>query len=156
MITPKQIMYIAGGIAVFVLALIVNNWRLDSNRLPLVEKERDDANATVAQIKADAKIVADASAGFQSELALLRERNLGRPNTPVRLCRAAPAAGVRVPSAEPGPDGGASGAGLVSDDAGVHPGPDIGPQLRALADRADTVTAQGRGLQKAADGLAPD
>lgn len=147
--------WIAGGLAALVLAWIVNGWRLDSNRLPIVEKELADERATVVQIKADAKIVANASIGYQSELAVLRERNSARPNTPVRLCRPTTEASVRIPAAERGPDGTTSAAGVVPPDAGMRAGPDIGPQLRALAGRADEVTAQGRGLQIQADGLAP-
>lgn len=149
------IKWILGGVAVLALGIIVNSWRLDAKQLSLTKKELADERATLAQIKVDAKIVADASAGYQSELAVLRERNLGRPATPVRLCRATSAPVVSVPPAERGPDGGGPGAGLVPDDPGVHPGPDIGPQLRALADRADAVNAQARGLRKTADDLAP-
>ena len=152
---PKFIPWIAGGIAALILAWIVNGWRLDAARLPLVEKELADERATVAQIKADAKIVADASAGYQSEIAVLRERDVTGPTTPVRLCRPTAAPGVRVPAAEPGSNGTTAATGLVSDDAGMRPGPDIGPQLRALANRADAVSAQARGLQTTADGLAP-
>lgn len=154
--------YLLGGACVLVLGWILNGWRVDSNRLPLVEKELSDERANVAQIKKDAKVVADASTGYQSELALLRSGNASRPGTPVRLCQPARPASVRVPATEPGPDGGAAAAGMVSRDTGVRPeegpaaaGGDIGPDLRALGNRADRVNAQARGLQKQADGLAP-
>lgn len=153
----KLISWAAGALVTGVLVWIVNGWRIDANQLPIVEKELNNERATIAQIRADAKVVAAASAGYQFELTVLRERAASAPNFPVRLCRAAPAARVQIPATEPGLDGGIAAAGVVprgdGEDSGS--GPDIGPALRALADRADQVTAQARGLQNEADGLAP-
>lgn len=150
----KLIPWIAGAAVLAALIWIVNGWRLDANRLPLVEKELADERISTVQIKADAKVIAEASAGFQAELAALHQRRTGLPASPVRLCRPTPATSVRVPAPGTGSDGPATPAGVVPRGVGEDPGPDIGPALRALADRADEVSAQGRGLQRAADGLA--
>lgn len=152
----KLVPWIVGGLALLGVAWVVNGWRMDSNRLPLVEKNLEDQKATFNKFREGVAQVHAASQGFQDELARLRNSRAIQPTAPVRLCRTAPAAGVPLPTTQPGPDGAAATGGVVPEAAGGDPGagPDIGPELRALADRADEVSAQARGLQHQASGLA--
>lgn len=145
----KMIPWLLGGLALAGLLWIVNGWRLDSKHLPLVEKDLENQKATIAQIQHDAQIVNAASESYQAELARIRAEH----HVPiVRLCKPSTGSGVQVPTAQPGSDGTPAAGGVVSE--GV--GPDIGPALYAIARRADELSAQTRGLQKAADELAPN
>lgn len=81
---------------------------------------------------------AEVVAGLEAELAAVR----GRPARVVRVC---PGAGnVPVSGAAGRGHGAAAGSGVVPGAAG----PDIGPDLYALAREADEVTARCRALQQ--------
>jgi hypothetical protein len=81
---------------------------------------------------------AEVVAGLESELAAVR----GRPARVVRVC---PGAGdVPVSGAAGRGHGAPAGPGIIP----VPAGPDIGPDLYALAREADEVTARCRALQQ--------
>ena len=99
--------------------------------------EAQELRKTLAAERA-AKVAADnASKGYQDELERLRNRP-ARVRT-VRVCNS-PAS---VPPAQPG----SSSAGTPGGVGDQGTGPDIGPDLYALAARCDALTAQLRGLQ---------
>lgn len=85
-----------------------------------------------------------ASQGYQDEIAALRARNTGGVIGPVRLC-VTPR--QHLPATEApagGPQTGAPGAGVLSAGTATHSeqGPDIGPDLARLIERAETISAQ--------------
>ena len=103
--------------------------------------------AELAAERADRKRSEAASSAYQAELDDLRNRPV--PRASVRLCRA-PA--VFAPGKAPGgTDGATTPAGSrpegVTDDSGERAGPDIGPDLYALAASCDAVAARLRALQ---------
>ena len=86
---------------------------------------------------------------YHAEVLEIRTRPV--PAAPVRLCRnpaprlpATPAAPGGADGAAPSPGSGAEGA---RGDSGEGPGPDIGPDLAALAASCDVVAARLRALQ---------
>ena len=152
-VSPRLIAYGLAGAAIvgalLWVGLTVNGWRTAAARVPALESTIADREATIKQIRRDIETAAKASEGYQNELRSLRTAAAVQPTPIVRLCRPAAAARVSLPAAESRPDG-ASGAGgqLPPGDAeDRQPGPDIGPALFALADRADECAAQLRGLQ---------
>jgi hypothetical protein len=89
----------------------------------------------------------DAAEGFQNELKDLRDYVSTVPPRVVRLCpvpRNSPDT-----SGRPGTDEAPAGAGELQEapERNLEPGPDIGPDLEKLADDADEIVAQCRGLQ---------
>ena len=162
---PWKLIGKAVGVLVVAVALTwaigtVNNWRAAAARLPAVEAERDAAEDYIVQYRKAAKAeharVNKASKGYQDELKALRITALAQPARVVRLCRPARvAAGPSGAGTESGSDGAAAGAGVVSETSGqgVEQGPDIGPDLYALADEADRIVAQCRALQEYVSGL---
>jgi hypothetical protein len=89
----------------------------------------------------------DAAEGFQNELKDLRDYVSTVPPRVVRLCpvpRNSPDT-----SGRPGTDEAPAGAGELQEapERNLEPGPDIGPDLEKLADDADEIVAQARGLQ---------
>ena len=115
-------------------------------RLDALTIERDRLDRELRQARADLKANEDASRAYQTELAALRDRPVRRD--PVRLCVERPGRSSPIEAAAPGLAGGSAAAGLVHDAAGsdLVPGPDIGPDLRALAGRADRLSAQLRAV----------
>jgi hypothetical protein len=138
----------------------VSNWRAAAARLPAIEAERDAARDYIVQYRKAAKAehlrVNKASKGYQDELKALRITALAQPARVVRLCRpAGGSAGSAGTASQSGPDGAATGAGELSEatGSGVEQGPDIGPELYAIADDADRIVAQCRALQEYVNGL---
>ena len=132
------------------LGLIVKNWHDEAARVPVLEAEIAQAKVTV-ETERRLKTEADAaSRGYQDELEKLRAARAAAPVRTVRLCinPAVPAHGEGA-AAQPGSDGAAAPGGEFSEGTGSNTGqgPDIGPDLAALADRADQLSAQVRGLQ---------
>lgn len=86
---------------------------------------------------------------YHAEILEIRTRPM--PAAPVRLCRNAAARLPATPAATGGADGAASRPGSRAEDAGGNsaegPGPDIGPDLAALAVSCDVVAARLRALQ---------
>jgi hypothetical protein len=150
---------IALGLLVW-LGLIVKGWKDDATRLPLVEQERDQVIADLAHYKTDLRSAQEASNGYQTELATLRTVAARAPDSPVRLCPRA-----RVPERREIPAAGTGSPAAAASTGDVPPQPelprerDIGPGLFDLADRADELSAQVRGLQeyaRACSGAPPD
>lgn len=142
--------YLKLGAAVVVLGLlawlgfIVNGWRQDAALVPVLEDRIVQANAQIASERQAVATVQLASKGFQDELATLRSARAAAPARSVRLCVVpATAASAGPRTGEPGSDGATTGAGQLPPVAG----PDIGADLYAIADRADDLVAQCRGLQ---------
>lgn len=106
--------------------------------------EAQELRKTLAAERA-AKVAADtASKGYQDELERLRNRPVSRE--PIRLCVRSPK--VPAVAAAAGPRPPAPAGGVVSGGNGTdhQEGPDIGPDLRELARRADEVSAQLRAV----------
>lgn len=120
---------------------VVLDWRADARRLALVEQELVDVRA---RHRLELTAAQEATDEYRNELETLRSRRAAEPARPVRLCRAAVPAGSSSPAAGR-PDGPAAGAGQLSGPDG--PGRDVGPDLYAIADRCDELSAQLRGLQ---------
>ncbi len=82
---------------------------------------------------------------------ILEVRTRPAPVGPVRLCRNPAPRVPAAPAAPGGADGAASRAGSGAEgaggDFGEGPGPDIGPDLAALAASCDVVAARLRALQ---------
>ncbi len=157
---------IGKAVGVLVVAVVltwaygtVARWRSDAARLPAVEAARDAAIEYQEQyrtaMRAEITRVARASKGYQDELTALRITALAQPARVVRLCRPAGPSRPADRPADAGSDGAAAAAGVVPETAGsgVEQGPDIGPDLYALADEADRIVAQCRALQEYVDGL---
>lgn len=146
----KMILWGAIGVALLTLGLIVNDWREKAALVPVLEQRVEQANLQIEQERKQREAANAASKGYQDELASLRSVRAAAPARAVRLCTLpARTAAAASGTAEPGPDGGAAAPGLLPPGAGPdpEPGPDIGPDLYALADRADELSAQARGLQ---------
>lgn len=86
---------------------------------------------------------------YHAEILEVRTRPV--PAAPVRLCRNPAPRLPATPAAPGGADGAASRAGSGAEgaggDSGEGPGPDIGPDLAALAASCDVVAARLRALQ---------
>lgn len=138
---------VAGAVLLGLLTwegLTVRHWRSEAARVPQLEQTIKDREATIAEERRQAKVITEASNGYQAELTRLRNQPPS-PVGPVRLCRPVGQARVPLPAAGAGPDAAAgAGGGLPQAD---DRGPDIGPALYGIADDADTCSAQVRGLQ---------
>jgi len=132
------------------LGFIVNGWRDDAARLPVIRAERDQARAGVEVARKQFAKVQEASNGYQAEIQVLRAAR--RERIPVvRVCGDLPAtAKDRLPDAERGPDERPAAAGPLPS----APSRDIAPDLFNDADLADELSAQVRGLQAYARGCA--
>lgn len=130
------------------LGVIVNSWHEASLRLAVVELERDQALADLSLRDTQYLEAQEASNGYQSELQALRV-TASRARVPIaRLCPRPAAADRRsISSAGTGSDAAPAAAGGVPTEDEVRRGRDIGPELFELADRADELSAQVRGLQ---------
>jgi hypothetical protein len=143
--------WILGGALALGLLVMINGWRKDAARLPVVRQEFAVYRTGVETAQ---RVREEVSNGYQAELETLRAAAGKRPAPAVRLC--APAA-PSVPAdraAGRGDGAGAAGGQLpggnaAGDSAGA--GPDIGRELFALADRADTLAAQLRACQSFVD-----
>lgn len=131
----------------------VLHWRSQARQVPALTRERDAARAETVAVRRAAereRVRADAAVrGYVDEVESNRRRQ--RPVAgPIRLCVQPATSNVPAASGPAvDPDAAAAGAGQLPGPAGGdHPaGPDIGPDLRQLADDADAVTAQCRALQ---------
>lgn len=133
---------------------LAGEWIKEKGRAE-IRPQVERLEAALAAEKADRSRAERASASYQSEMELLRNRavNSTLNRTPVRLCVTAP-----VP-----PSGGsAQGANDSSPESRGHdraaranptPGPDIGADLYALAFACDAEIAKLRALQGWANGL---
>lgn len=113
-------------------AYTIYGWHTQAARVPALEQQIKDFDS------ADEK-ERTASDGYQKELIFVGGLAPINP-APIRLCIPAVQAGSDT---ESGPDGAATGTGVLP----ARAGKDIGGRLRELAQRADKVTAQARGLQ---------
>ena len=123
--------------------------------LPKVQQLEADlahARAALEAEKANRRRAEEAAHGYAQELEKLRSRPISR--TPVRLCRAPAPAVPSSGSTSAGAAGAAAGSGGDVGAAGGDPpqGPDIGPELRALALSCDKENAKLRALQRWATG----
>ena len=116
-------------------------------RMKVLAAERNAAQAALVRAEREAQLNEESSNAYQQELGRLRDRphNTG----PVRLCRDARVPGLDGAAAS-GSQATAAAGGVVQlatgTDLGVVPGPDIGPELRGLAKRADELSAQTRAV----------
>jgi hypothetical protein len=122
-------------------SFVVLDWRADARQLAGVRQELTDLRARHAL---EVKAAQEATDGYRSELQSLQRARARQPARPVRLCQ--PPVQAQPDSSAPGrADGPGTAAGELP--TGTGPGPDIGPDLAAIADRCDAVAAQLRGLQ---------
>lgn len=140
-------MWLKLGVAAVLAGALWFLWH-QALKVPVL-KEQLKNQAAVITLMTNQKEAADkASEGYQDELRKLREaRDAAPPGQPVRLCRTTAAPRVSIPAAQPGSTPAGSPTGMVSAGVGedTQPGPDIGPDLRTLAFRADELSAQLRG-----------
>jgi len=132
------------------IGLIVKGWKDDAEKVPLLKDQLERSAWALERRIQSEKDVQAASEGYQNELKDLKAARASIPTRVVRLCVLSDGPGPgAADAAEPGPDGAATGTGVVSEGAGSNhqPGPDIGGRLYELADRADELAAQVRGLQ---------
>ena len=162
LVIPGWVKLVGAGIVALCVAWMlaaVKGWHDDSQALPDVKRERDAAIAETAQVRADltaeAFRLATINKGLSDENEALRSIRVNLPVRSVRLCTAARPAGEADPAAPGRGDAGPAGAGLLPEEAGLHPaaGPDIGPDLYALMDEADEVVRRARGGQAYMAGL---
>ena len=126
------------------LGLIVKGWKEDAALVPVLNERIAQVNATIDEERRLKREADEASKGYQNELEALKTVRANTPTRVVRLCvLSGPPGEAGGAAAEPGPDGAASGTGVLSERAGS----DIGGRLYGLADRADELAAQVRGLQ---------
>jgi hypothetical protein len=126
---------------------VVHGWRRDAAELPRV---RTAFAAYQAEAARQFRIAYTASEGYHRELRHLRAARAAAPAPVVRLCLDPPEpALVRRAAGSGGVPATAPDAGVRSaeDDRDRVPGPDIGPELFALADELDAFLAQCRGAQ---------
>lgn len=111
--------------------------------------ERDVAQAALALAEHDRRKAEDASRAYITEIESFSRLPVARG--PVRVCVEPQQRPIRplAATAAARSAGTATPAGSLSVDAGGNsvPGPDIGPDLRALAGEADRVSARLRALQ---------
>lgn len=142
MIVPTRLLAY-GLAAALVLSAAAWTYHRAFVQLPRTKAELVDVRNILAAER-DAKVRADLiSEGYQRELERLRNRPVVRE--PVRLCRrAAP----RMPAAESRPVAPPATGGVGDEGAGRsdQEGPDIAPDLYAIAQKCDEITAQGRAL----------
>lgn len=153
----KGLPWRAIGAIALVLAVAACGWRVSVWRdaykaLPGVQDalSREEACSAgsecalrVAALTArQEQITADTVKGYEQELADLRNRPVSVRT--VRLCPEKPDRDVRVPAPAGGTGPGSAPAGVVQQ--GNGPNRDIGPDLYALAGRADELSAQCRAI----------
>lgn len=110
--------------------------------------ERASHEKDLKDLRKQVKDAQDASQSHLDELATLRARPV--PTAPVRLCRESrPGVSSTAPSTTGIPEA-AAGTGLLQPERrrDSEPGPDIGPELRALWREADELLALCRGAQR--------
>ncbi len=130
----------------------VNHLRVKAGKYDQAKEQLADLRAAHTEYvqlrdRADADKAA-ASQGYQNELTTLRADFARRPVPVVRLC-SQPAANLPArEGAAGGLEATAAAAGLVQPGtaADSEGGPDIGPALARLADRADSLAAQCRAI----------
>ena len=160
MMPPWLTLRLAGyglaALAVGLLAWRVNAWRAAYQALPAAREalaasesaRRQDA----AQWAAESARIATVSKGYLDELEKLRTARQSVPARAVRLCSSPATArsDTAAPTATTGVDVSPAATGELSAEAGSdHPsGPDIGPDLYALADESDSIVASCRSLQE--------
>lgn len=122
------------AVLVFGTYYIAHRWNAGQRAIAEVER----LNRQLAAIEAGKRTADAASQRYQDEIARLNARP---PRT--RVVRLCPEPRRDLPPAQPGSDGAGTPGGVGDQGAG----PDIGPDLYALAARCDALTAQLRGLQ---------
>ena len=163
---PGWLKLVAGGLVALCFAWIffaVKGWHDDSEALPGVKRELADAQAETEQVRRDWSVesarLAKVTEGLANENETLRQQRAAVPVRAVRLCRAAGegTAGKANPAGTGRGDEAAAGSGALSPETGqgLAAGPDIGPQLYAIADEADDLLRRYRGAQAYIAGL-PD
>ena len=128
----------------------VHSWKQDAEALPGVRDalEREEgcldgskcADRVAALVVRQERTTAEAVAGYEREIADLRNRPISVRR--VRLCPDPRPGDVRVPAPAGRTGQGSAPAGVVQPGTG----PDIGPDLYALAGRADELSAQCRAI----------
>lgn len=152
----------AGGLA------LVNHWRLDSGRLKVEKAERkaeqiahaaklDELEERISIEIENRRKADEVSNRYQQRNAELDAARADTPVRTVRMCRGAEAAARVSAAASSGAAGGhhAAGSEELPEAPGRDPrdrwsddGPDVGPELYALADEADRCASQRDALQE--------
>jgi hypothetical protein len=146
-------MHVVGAVLLAALLLVVKHWHSQAQLVPGLKQQVQDVTAAAAKYRDDmaAEIarVQTVSKGVQDELNTLKEA--AAAPVPVVRCVRYPRAAAVPPGSEARPlgDGTVAGAGELPPQVG----PDIGPDLYALADRADEIVAACRGAQSYILGL---
>lgn len=148
---PSKMALIVYGVAalcVIGFGIAVKKWRDDSKEFALAKvewsKTLESKNRELADMAASVEKANAASNDYQDELARLEDERANTPVQSVRLCRS-PTGYVPAPSpaaASSGPDEGWHDGIPHSARPDIEVGPDIGPALYALADKADQCAAQ--------------
>lgn len=150
---PLKLYGVLAMALVVLLALAAAVWKVNAWRVAAEDRDRAIAERDQAIEDRDFYITAwreaqEASRDYQTELADLRVATTRERLPVVRLCREPAKAEHRpLPAAGPGLDDAGAAARDVPPADALPPGRDLGPELFALADRADELSAQVRGLQ---------
>ena len=155
-LTMRLAGYGLAALAVGLLAWRIHAWRRAYQALPAAREAlaaSESARATErSQWAAESTRIATVSKGYLDELEKLRTARQSVPARAVRLCSSPAQArsDTPAPAATAGVDVSPAASGELPAAAGSdHPaGPDIGPDLYALADEADSVVASCRSLQE--------
>ena len=134
---------VAAIVAVLLIGMTVARWHQAAGQLTELRHQLQAEQSARAR---EIQVAAQASKEYQDELETLRLDR--RPAPVVRLCRPAmPADAVAVPAARSDETGTPARMGLSGATGGDRAGPDVGPDLDAIAARCDALTAQLRALQ---------
>lgn len=150
--TVKLIAYGIAAAALIGLLILVNSWRIDSNKLESAQQKLKQVRADYAErdrLRTEQdKISTDKARDYETQLADARKTNteLAGRRPAVRLCRSAPSVpAVPKPSAEPAT---APREGLHSETGpSANQGPDISRDLYRLALEADECSVRLTTLQ---------
>ena len=149
-------MQILGAVLLVGLLLVVKHWHDRAALVPglqqQVKNERDARVKYETDMTRELARTRAVSKGVQDELKTLQDAATAAGAVPVVRCVRYNRPTAAVPSggaAGPVGDAAATGAGELPKEAG----PDIGPDLYALADRADALVAACRGAQAYIRGL---
>lgn len=135
---------LGGGVYVNHLRVQAGKYEVAQAALTELRAAHDEYKAQHEQLDAEK---AKASQGYIDEATKLRAANAAAPVPAVRLCSNPPRTSLPTAAHAAARSGaGASAAGLVQPGATPNnqAGPDIGPALDRLAERADTLAAQCR------------
>ena len=127
-----------GLLAATIFGFRIHSWKADSDQLKAARQEIQSMRERYA---VELKAAQEASYAYQTELDQIRQHPVASKR-PVRLCRQSSNPKPFQPTT-PAVDESPAPSGVVPETAG----PDIGPDLYALARQCDEVSAELRALQ---------